>query len=181
MTIRRREFVYGSALGLIGAALAAPAAQVGAAGERASAFDKRESAVLEALGEVLLPGAKDAGVSFYVGSQLLLPIDRQVLMIKYLLEPPYLSFYKSALAALDAHSLAITRRPFARLSPAQATAQISQLSAGQLPDWSGPPQQLFHFVARNDALDVVYGTRQGFARLGVPYMAHIEPRSDWPA
>jgi hypothetical protein len=35
-------------------------------------------------------------------------------------------------------------------------------------------------VLRNDALDVVYGTRRGFASLGVPYMAHILPPTSWP-
>jgi hypothetical protein len=38
---------------------------------------------------------------------------------------------------------------------------------------------LFWFVLRSDAVDVVYGTKEGVERLGLPYMAHIEPPSRW--
>ena len=37
----------------------------------------------------------------------------------------------------------------------------------------------FYFVLRNDAVDVVYGTKDGIESLGIPYMAHIEPPSRW--
>jgi len=30
-------------------------------------------------------------------------------------------------------------------------------------------------MVRSDAVDVVYGTVEGFERLGVPYMPHILP------
>ena len=32
---------------------------------------------------------------------------------------------------------------------------------------------------RSDAVDVVYGTPEGFAKLGVPYMPHIMPPTSW--
>jgi hypothetical protein len=32
---------------------------------------------------------------------------------------------------------------------------------------------------RADALDVVYGTPEGFDALGIPYMAHIKPEKPW--
>jgi hypothetical protein len=34
-------------------------------------------------------------------------------------------------------------------------------------------------MLRNDAIDVVYGTVEGFARLSVPYMPHILPQRSW--
>ena len=34
-------------------------------------------------------------------------------------------------------------------------------------------------ILRNDALDVVYGTMEAYAALGVPYMAHIAPTKKW--
>ena len=34
-------------------------------------------------------------------------------------------------------------------------------------------------VLRNDAIDVVYGTMEAYAALGVPYMAHIAPTKKW--
>ena len=43
----------------------------------------------------------------------------------------------------------------------------------------GAPDPFFAFVVRADAVDVTYGTMDGFRDLGVPYMAHIEPPSRW--
>ena len=37
----------------------------------------------------------------------------------------------------------------------------------------------FYFVLRNDAVDVVYGTKAGVESLDIPYMAHVEPPSRW--
>ena len=182
----RRDFVYGSALGLLGIALeresrAHEAAAENAAATSPSALSRDEIAVLDALGEVMLPGARAAGISSYVGTQLLLPPEKQVLMIKYIVaSPPYVDFYRSGLHSLEAASVARFARHFARLPPAQAAGLVVDVGAGKLGSWSGPPQPLFHFVLRNDALDVVYGTKQGFNRLGTPYMAHIEPPTAWP-
>jgi len=177
----RREFIHGSALGLLGVALQAPSKAGAPPATAMSALSRDETAVLDALGEVMLPGARDAGFSEYVGSQLLLPAERQVLMIKYIVAtPPYLDFYRSGLHSLEAASVARHARHFARLPATQATALVQDAGAGKLTGWGGPPQPLFHFILRNDALDVVYGTKHGFNRLGTPYMAHIEPPSAWP-
>ena len=46
-------------------------------------------------------------------------------------------------------------------------------------DWSGPPASYVMFLLRADALDVVYGTQAGFAKLGIPYSAHILPEANW--
>jgi len=37
----------------------------------------------------------------------------------------------------------------------------------------------FTAKARADGVDVVYGTVEGFERLGVPYMPHILPTARW--
>ena len=44
---------------------------------------------------------------------------------------------------------------------------------------SGDIFKTVYFVLRNDAVDVFYGTQDGFEALGIPYMAHIEPPSRW--
>jgi hypothetical protein len=36
-------------------------------------------------------------------------------------------------------------------------------------------QAQVYFVLRSDAVDVVYGTMEGYESLGVPYMPHIVP------
>ena len=181
----RREFIQGSTLGLLGIALPASSDAAAQAAEPppavTSVLSREERAVLDALGEVMLPGARDAGISDYIGTQLLLPAERQVLMIKYIVaNPPYVDFYRTGLRSLEAASVAHHARHFARLPAVQAAALVMEVGAGKLSAWSGPPQPLFHFILRNDALDVVYGTKQGFNRLGTPYMAHIEPPTAWP-
>jgi hypothetical protein len=46
-------------------------------------------------------------------------------------------------------------------------------------EWNGPPVELFYDVIRSDAIDCVYATMAGFERLGIEYMAHILPETDW--
>jgi len=46
--------------------------------------------------------------------------------------------------------------------------------------WQDPlPGGFVYVVLRNDAIDVVYGTMEGYAALGVPYMPHIAPTKRW--
>jgi len=45
--------------------------------------------------------------------------------------------------------------------------------------WQGPAGGLVYTVLRNDAVDVVYGTMEGYAALGIPYMPHIAPTKRW--
>jgi len=53
------------------------------------------------------------------------------------------------------------------------------MAADSLSDWVGPPASYVLFVLRADALDVTYGTPEGFENLGIPYMAHIMPEQPW--
>jgi hypothetical protein len=137
--------------------------------------------ILARLGEIMLPGAREAGIATFVASQLRLPVERQTLMIKYLgVAPPFESFYDGGLRALDSMSRKRMNRSFMALSDAQALGLVRELGGGAPGGWTGPPAGLFHFVVRNDALDVVYGTHKGYLALSTPYMAHIEPPTDWP-
>ena len=45
--------------------------------------------------------------------------------------------------------------------------------------WQGPPGPFVYLVLRSDAVDVVYGTMDGYAALGIPYMPHIAPEKRW--
>ena len=50
----------------------------------------------------------------------------------------------------------------------------------KLAGWQGPPAAGFvYFLLRSDAVDVVYGTVEGYAELGIPYQAHIMPLKRW--
>jgi hypothetical protein len=185
MSQYRRDFLIASAAGWVstGLWLHAPgsANAVGATPHKLKTLTPDEGATLDALGETLLPGAAAAGISAYIDSQLTLSAAQQTLMIKYLgVPPPFASFYQLGIKALDEFAIAKSQRVFTALVPAARLELLRVIGADAPASWSGPPAGLFHFVLRNDALDVVYGTRRGFASLGVPYMAHILPPTAWP-
>jgi hypothetical protein len=45
--------------------------------------------------------------------------------------------------------------------------------------WQGPTGPFVYLILRSDAVDVVYGTVEGYAALGIPYMPHIVPEKRW--
>jgi hypothetical protein len=139
-----------------------------------------EARTLERLGDVLLPGAGEAGIVHFVDHHLSIPPAESLLMIRYMdVPPPYLDFYRGGLAALDAHARATHRAEFASLPASVAQELVGGMGREQPAGWQGPPSQLLYFTVRSDAVDVTYGTRAGFEKLGVPYMPHIEPEKDW--
>lgn len=185
MISRRRFLAVTGAAGVSQLASAPVIAPLrAAAASHASSYDTlgvKRARTLDALGEVLLPGATAAGLSYYIDQQLQLPASRQILMIRYLgLTAPHTSFYTSGLDALDEWADARLRRSFAELPAAVAEEIVGTLAKNSPDPWSGPPASLFYFVLRNDAVDVVYGTKGGFAALAIPYMAHIDPPTTWP-
>jgi hypothetical protein len=132
-----------------------------------------EGKTLEALGEVLLPGSAAAGLAHYIDHQLSGSVEDSMLMIKYLgVAPPFAPFYQQGLQSVAAAG-------FGKLAAPEARAFVSKLAAGDVAGWTGPPAAAFYFVVRNDAIDTMYGTQAGFAKLNVPYMAHILPPSRW--
>ena len=139
-----------------------------------------EVSTLDALGEILLPGSAAAGLSHFIDHQLGASIEDQLLMIKYLGVPaPFMPFYQGGLAALNELSATHRSLPFAELTHADQTELVGQFAQANPDGWQGPPGPFFYFVLRNDAVDVVYGTKDGIESLGIPYMAHIEPPSRW--
>jgi hypothetical protein len=141
-------------------------------------LDAAEGRTLEALGEVLLPGAAEAGIAHFVDDQL--SRENPMLLLKYLdFTTAYPDFYKQGLRGLERVSQARFQTAFPQLEPAQKTELVREMSQKDPAAWTGPPAPLFFFVIRNDAVDVVYGTPQGFEKLGIPYMAHILPPQKW--
>lgn len=136
-----------------------------------SAFDGR---LLEAFGDVLLPGAAEAGIVHYVDDQLGRAVP--LLFLKYMdYVGSFVDFYKEGLAALEQQSRRQYSGSFPELAPDQKVSLVRGISQKNPESWTGPPAPLFYFVVRNDAVDVYYGTPAGFAKLGVPYMPMIEP------
>lgn len=185
MTLDRREFLKRTSLGALafqlgGASVLLTPRQARAREAPFRVLTAPEVRALEAIGEVLLPGAREDGIAHYVDHQLAAAPEESLLMIRYLdVPPPYVGFYRPALAAIDAAARAAHGRPFAALEPAQAESLVGGMGQGNPEGWQGPPAPLVYFALRSDAVDVVYGTFEGFEKLGVPYMPHIMPPERW--
>lgn len=180
-TTTRRTFLrHAGAAGaavLAGSALGAP---VAAARRVASApLSTAQAATLVSWCETLVPGAAAADVGAFVNAQLAKPADDALLMLRYLdWPPPFADFYRRGIAALESLSTSAYRSRFSALSRARREALAGRVIAGD-GAWSGPPPFLFYLATRGDAVDVVYGTPQGQARIGVSYNPLVRPRSRW--
>jgi hypothetical protein len=136
---------------------------------------------LEALGDTLVPGAKQAGISHFVDQQLSIPPGEALLEARILnIRPPYANFYRAALGAVDKASKAQNNgRGLAQLNDSERHAFVDLMRQNKVDGWQGPPGPFVYLVLRSDAVDVVYGTMDGYAALGIPYMPHIAPEKRW--
>jgi hypothetical protein len=143
-------------------------------------LSEQETETLEAFGEALVPGARNAGIAHYVDANLQRPHADNLLTVRYLdVLPPYLDFYAEGLKALDETSQTAMGKTFAELGEKDAARIIRPMLGGSIEGWKGPPAPLFYLAVRSDAADLVYGTVASFERMGLPYMPHIEPPSPW--
>lgn len=169
-SVDRRSVLAGGAA-LVAALPAAAATR--RATPRAELLTPAERAWLAALADALVPGARAAGIVRFVERHIALPPEQSLLMLRYLdVAPPWRDFYRAGLGALVAH---VGGTPRAAAWP----AVVARLTAASPPHWRGPPSPFFLFAVRADAVDVVYGTQAGFERLGIDYIAHIEPPTPW--
>ena len=192
MSIDRRSFLKQSgltvvALGLVGSPLLLSPSQARAKGAEFKVLNSVEVAALDAVADVLLPGAAEAGIAHFIDDQLAKDPNEALLMGRFLqVEPPYARFYQGSLAALDGYCQASRGNVFADLdqeAQQQVVASLFRMSEQGEPidpqGWQGPPAALVYLCLRSDAVDVVYGTQEGFKRLDIPYMAHIVPPMAW--
>lgn len=181
----RRTLMKSAAIGLFafevgGVDLLITPAEARARRARLAILAPDEAALLETFGDALVPGAAKAGIAHYIDANLARPTGQSLLTVRYLdVLPPHDAFYRDGLRALDLAARAAGSPSFAQASPAVRTGLIAAMLPGTITGWQGPPPPLFYLAVRSDAADLVYGTRAAFERLEVPYMAHIEPRSDW--
>ncbi len=144
-------------------------------------LNAEQVATLEALGETLVPGAKQAGIANFIDQQLSIPHGQALLEARILnVRPPYANFYRAALGAIDKASQAKNGdKTFAQLTPDERYAFVDLMRQNKIDGWQGPPGPFIYTLLRSDAVDVVYGTVEGYATLGIPYMAHITPEKRW--
>ena len=183
--IERRAFVQGAGLGTLafmvgGAEVLLTPRQAHAQGVPLRTLSADQAATLDALGETLVPGAKEAGITQFVDQQISIQAEQALLQARILnVRPPFANFYRAALGAVDAASNKNKGRTFAALSPAEQHDFVAAMRINKIDGWQGPPGPFVFAVLRSDAVDVVYSTMEGYAALGIPYMPHIAPTQKW--
>jgi hypothetical protein len=179
--MKRREFVAGAlAFTVGGAQVLMSAREARAQGVPFRLLKADEAETIEALGETLVPGARAAGIAHFIDHQISVPPEEALLEARILnIRPPYANFYRAAIGAVDRVSQAQSARRFAWLAGNEQRELVNLMRQNKLEGWQGPPGGFVYFVLRSDAVDVVYGTVEGYQALGIPYMAHIAPLKRW--
>ena len=181
----RREFIRGAGLGALafsvgGASVLLTAREARAQGVPYRTLKAAEADTIEALGETLVPGARAAGIAHFIDHQVSVPPEEALLEARILnVRPPYLNFYRAALGAVDRAAKAQHGRGFFALSDTEQRELVNLMRQNKVEGWQGPPGGFVYLVLRSDAVDVVYGTEEGYKDLGIPYMAHIAPLKRW--
>src|SRR6201998_3714491 len=184
-SIGRRGFVKGTTLGAL--AFSVGGVEVIMAPGEARArnvpfrlLDAHQGETLEALGETLVPQAREAGIAHYVGQQMSgetrVPQARESRIAHYVdqqisvspeesllqarifnVRPPFADFYRSTIISVDETSRKIFGKEFAQLPAADQREFVGRLRQNKIEDWKGRPAPLTYAVLRADAVDVVYG------------------------
>src|SRR5882724_9513815 len=184
--MERRAFLQGAATGVLaftvgGAEVLLTPQAARAQGVPLRTLTAEQAATLAALGETLVPGARAAGISHFVDQQLSIPPEDALLEARILnVRPPYANFYRAALGAVDRASQALNNgRPFVELIEAEQRGFVDNMRQNKIEGWQGPGGSFVYLLLRSDAVDVVYGTMDGYANLGIPYRPHIAPSKRW--
>jgi hypothetical protein len=183
--IKRRAFMKGAGLGALaftvgGAEVLLTPAAARAQGVPFRLLNGHEGETIEALGETLVPGARAAGVAHFIDQQISVPPEEALLQARiFNVRPPFANFYRAALGAVDRASEKVAGKKFAALSANEQRDFVNNMRQNKIEGWSGPPAPFVYTILRSDAVDVVYGTMEGYAALGIPYQAHIVPTKRW--
>jgi hypothetical protein len=183
--IKRRAFVQGAAIGALaftvgGVERMLAPSEARAQGVPLKVLNTAEAKSLEAIGDTLVPGARQAGIANFLDQQCSVPPHEALLSLRIGNgAPPFVNFYRAAITEIDRQCGAKLGKPFAEVTEAQQYEFVDLMRQGKHADWKGPPQQRIYGILRDDGVDVVYGTVEGFERLGVPYMPHILPKARW--
>lgn len=183
--IARRAFMRRAGIGALAFTVSGVEVLLTAAQARAQSVPLRvltpdEAGTLETVGETMALGARQAGIAHFVDQQLTVPPGHALLTLRISeVRPPYVDFYRNALGGIERASRALFARNYADLTAGEQGDFVTRLRQNKIENWQGPSQSFVYGTLRNDAIDVAYGTVEGFARLGVPYMPHILPQRSW--
>jgi hypothetical protein len=138
-----------------------------------------QARVLEILGQTIVPGSKEAGLTHFLDHELSVDPNEALLIAKYFQAPlPYSAFYGGGIATAQKLARKSFHSSIEQLDASQLTELVKGMSNPTLVV-DGYPAFLFYLCLRSDAVDVVYGTPAGFQKLNIPYMQHILPPEGW--
>src|SRR3979490_1436655 len=143
--IGRRGFVKGATLGALaftvgGAEIIMSAGQARARGVPFRLLDAHQGETLEALGETLVPQAREAGIAHFIDQQPSVPPHESLLQARiFHFRPPFMEFYRAAIAAVDDGSRKIFGRDFAQLAAADQREFVDRMRQNKIEGWSGRP------------------------------------------
>jgi len=183
--IRRRAFMKGAGLGALAFSVGGVEVLLTPGDARAQGVPFRllkanEGETIEALGETLVVGARKAGIAHFIDHQLSVPPEEALLQARiFNVRPPFANFYRAAIGAVDRGSQKMFGRKFAQLMTNEQSEFVGQMRQNKIDGWTGPSGGFIYTLLRTDAVDVVYGTMEGYAALGIPYQAHIAPERRW--
>jgi len=172
--IERRAFVKGAGLGALaftigGADVLLTPAEAYAQGVPLRTFKADEAATIEAVGEALVPGARQQGIVNFIDQQISGPAEEALLEARILnVKPPYANFYRAALGAIDNASSAKHGKRFAELDAATQHAFIDQMRQNKIDGWKGPPGGFVYFLLRSDAVGVTSSSSTPSASTSTP-------------
>src|ERR1700743_132561 len=166
--IGRRGFVKGATLGALAFTVGGVEVIRGPGEARAlnvpfRLLDAHQGDTIEAIGETLVPQAREAGIAHFIDQQLSVPPGEALLQARILnIRPPFAEFYRTAIKTIDDRSRMIIGHDFAQVSGADQREFVDRMRQNKVEDWTGPPGALVYAVLRSDALDVVDGTSESF-------------------
>jgi hypothetical protein len=184
-SIGRRGFVKGATLGALvfsvgGIEVLLTPSEAKARNVPFRLLDSHQGETLEALGETLVPKAREAGIAHYIDQQISVAPQESLLQARiFNFRPPFADFYRNTIVTVDDNSRKLFGKEFAQVSAKDQRDFVDRMRQNKIEDWKGRPAALVYAVLRADAVDVVYGTMEGYEALGIPYMPHIAPEKRW--
>src|SRR5260370_38516622 len=123
--IERRAFMKGAGLGALaftvgGAEVLLTPSAARAQGVPFRLLNANEGETIEALGETLVLGARQAGIAHFIDHQISVPAEEALLQARiFNVRPPFANFYRAAIGAVDRGAEKVFNRKFAQLTAAE--------------------------------------------------------------
>jgi hypothetical protein len=182
--IVRRQFISGAvSIAAVAGSMGICTPSFGASGDGQGApyqtLSQSQADTYAAWSDLLVNGAADAGVARFVDKAISNPYVECLAMSRFFVNPPLSKFYLAGIAGIDLESQTRFSGVFITLERDQQLTIVDAAIRSSTQAWHEPDPNLFYLMSRSDAVDVVYGTQQGFSNLKIPYLPHIAPTQPW--